>query len=403
MPKYNLEGVPEPLIAEKIVEAAVAEAMVRVKAGEAAMVHLTREEVVAIYTELHKSAQANALIPAQAKVAVKDWFRDAAMVQLGRASPEVLKRFPVSTADPESKRCAVVGKAWDISGSTTGASWCPDEYVPEVIMNAMKESPWLALVNKRNMGRRTQTRPTLTDNITVGWEAYAGAGSSNYHKSATTDPTTSSKTLTAKWVYVLMEVPNDLLSDMEPDIGAELQKLINGVISRYLETWGITGSSGTDPWNGILNTTSVGTDSVGANPAWADYIKLVHSIRPPYRAGAVLTMNDDALQRWEQATDLQQRPLFLEPSELAPQGRIGRFPVVLTENIATTNDSTYVIVGNPGNPQHGWIQGYRSQLGLLVDPYSNKGENATDFLWELRTDGLLKTGESHAIITQATA
>ncbi len=399
--RLKAAGVPNPEIAVKIVETALEGVEARIKAGEATAVKLGREEIVALVHEIVKAQNFAPVVTSPIVTPnVKDWARDAIAWQLGQnKNAEVWKRYPSVLPDGGSKIGPRATKAWDISGTTTGGSWCPDEYVPEFIANAFKASDWMNLVSRVNMGRRTQTRPTITNSITVGFEDYAGAGSSNYHKSAATDPTTSSKVLTAVWVYVLCEVPNDLIQDMEPSIMDALTQIVYNSIANKMETWGLTGATTTDPWDGILTVATGTAVSVGNKPTWADYVNIKHSIRPPYMKGAVLVMNQDAARIWEGATDLNQRPLFREATDDAPAGRIGSIPIVLSENITSGASSCSMFYGNPGG-QFGWVQGYRSTLSLLVDPYSNKGENATDFLWEFRTDGMLKVTESHSVITQ---
>lgn len=155
------------------------------------------------------------------------------------------------------------------------------------------------------------------------------------------DPVFAQAALTAyKFGSKIIAVPMELLTDTAVDMEAFIAKRIADRIARVQNQFFTTGTGSSQP-NGVVTAASsgkVGTTGQTTSVIFEDFIDLLHSVDPAYRANpnCVFMMNDSSLKVVRKIKDSQNRPIFLPSYDLngaAPDMILG-FRVVTNPDMA---------------------------------------------------------------------
>lgn len=191
---------------------------------------------------------------------------------------------------------------------------------------------------------------------------------------------------------VAIPVPEELLQDSAYDIQQHVTKIMGRSLGNAEEDKFLNGD-GTKGPTGIFDATNGGTQAVtvSGDITYNDVVKLVHSLKRPYRKNATFIMNDKAILDISMLKDGQGRPLWVESLVAGEPGKLMGYPVETTEQCPegkiAFGDYHYYKIGDRG--------------GRTISRYNELGalEGQVYFTGKERVDGKLTIKEAVQILT----
>lgn len=191
---------------------------------------------------------------------------------------------------------------------------------------------------------------------------------------------------------VAIPVPEELLNDSAYDIQQHVTQIMGRSLGNAEEDKFLNGD-GTKGPTGIFDATNGGTQAVtvSGDISYRDVVKLVYSLKRPYRKNAAFIMNDKTVQDISSLVDGQGRPLWVESLVAGEPGKLMGYPVETTETCPEDKiafgDYHYYKIGDRG--------------GRTISRYNELGalEGQVYFTGKERVDGKLTIKEAVQILT----
>ena len=142
--------------------------------------------------------------------------------------------------------------------------------------------------------------------------------------------------------YVLASV--EFIQDTSIDFGSFIGRALGTRIARLQNDHFTTGTGSSQP-NGIVTASSAGVSSVADPPTYDNFVDLVHSVDPAYRAGARFMMNDATLKSIKKIKVLQYsgdttgQPLWVPGLASGQADMILGYPFVINQSMASPGSS----------------------------------------------------------------
>lgn len=186
-------------------------------------------------------------------------------------------------------------------------------------------------------------------NPSVSWIAEKG-------RFATTKITFGRPDLTLGKLGCLVPFTNELLDDTQVDMTAFLINKLGKVFAKEIDNTILNGVDGTNPFDGILVDTNIGSRTIaGATIDWTDLVLLMSDISSIYNP--VWVMNKKGLAKVMLMKDDNRRPIWTSPVDGEP-GKIFGMPYKIDDNVSglgTTASTTtialadfdYLLLGDP--------------------------------------------------------
>jgi HK97 family phage major capsid protein len=226
--------------------------------------------------------------------------------------------------------------------------------------------------------------PTMDDTSNL-----ATIVSENATLSADTDLVFGTKSL-GSFTYASGPLPVSLqlLQDSAFDFGSVIEAAIVNRFGRKQNNDFTTGAGTTLPFGVVVGAASgtVGATGETVSVIYDDFVNLIHSVDPAYRAGARFMFHDSVLKALRLLKDTQGRPLFV-PSVVAG------VPDTIADYPFTINQSMAVMAANAKSVLFGNFQNYiiRDVLGMQMMVLRERFADSLQVAWLafMRSDGKL--------------
>lgn len=224
----------------------------------------------------------------------------------------------------------------------------------------------------------------------AAWTAESGA----YNES---DASFNKVVLSAHKLTRIIKVSEELLQDASFDLQAYLVRNFGRVFGIAEEAAFVNGSGVGQP-TGVLAGATVGiTTAVNSAIAADEVIELYHSLKPAYRANAAWVMNDATALAIRKLKDAQNRYLWTDGFNQAPNTILGR-PVYVSDGMPTIASTAKVIAF--GDFSYYTIADRTpSTFQRLNELYAANGQ--VGFKMAERTDGALTVPEAVQVLQMA--
>ena len=301
---------------------------------------------------------------------------------------QAFARF-LRTGDERKYREALVEQkaAMNSTDDTNGGVLVLPELVSEIDRVAMTESALYRLSLIRNTSNRSVQKRVKTSGMAIAWP---GEGST---AGESTEPKYSQIEVVAYPAEVEPWVNNETLEDADIDLAADLTHeagvaFAEGIGSAVITGNGIAKPRGITTYTTVANASyswgNIGYIASGKSGAFASVapadklVDLQHSLRQPYRSGAVWVMSDSTLGTARQMKDSSGSYYLWQPDPLAAFG--GRFlgsPVEVDDNMPVIAANSLSVAY--GNFNRGYLIANRTGVTLIRDNVTSKGVTKFNF------------------------
>jgi HK97 family phage major capsid protein len=254
--------------------------------------------------------------------------------------------------------------------------------IDEVIDATLKSiSPIRSVANVVRVGSAGYRKLVTTNGVASGWASEVGA------RATTTTPTFNEIVPSFGELYANPAATQAMLDDAQFDVEAWLASEIASEFAKAEGTAFVNGDGVNKPKGFLTSPTAATTDAVRAfgtlqyvaSGAASDLpstnpqdklVDMVHSLRAPYRQGAVWVMNSATLAKIRKYKTAD--GAFIWSAGLLsgqPDSLLG-YPVVESEDMPDVAANALAIAF--GNFRAGYLIAERSETNILRDPFTNK-------------------------------
>jgi HK97 family phage major capsid protein len=133
----------------------------------------------------------------------------------------------------------------------------------------------------------------------------------------------------------IVKVSLQLLQDSAFDIDGLLARKLGTRIARIWNEHFTTGTGTNEP-NGVITAATLGkTTASGTAITWPEMVDLEHSVDPEYRRNARWMFHDQTLAALKKLLDGNDRPLWQAGIAVGEPDRLGGYPYVINQDMAT--------------------------------------------------------------------
>ncbi|HEU5067476.1 MAG TPA: phage major capsid protein [Sphingomicrobium sp.] len=309
----------------------------------------------------------------------------AGAIQALRPALDGVKSSSTNDAFAQYLRRGITGglemKAIDSSTGALGGYAVPDELDSQIDATLKSISPIRSIANVVKVGSAGYRRLVASGGTPSGWAAY------DADRPETATPTFTEIAPPAGDLYANPAASQQMIDDMAFDVEAWLAQEIAQEFARAEGAAFVSGNGTNQPLGFLSSPTSaavdrvrpigtlqtIGTGNSGAFPASNPedvLLDLVHTLRSPYRQGAVFVMNSataSEIRKFKTSTGA----FLFQPSLAAgtPATLLG-YPLIEAEDMPDMAAGSLSIAF--GNFTAGYVIAERNVTQVLRDPYTHK-------------------------------
>jgi len=284
----------------------------------------------------------------QATAKWSDAFRAWALCNTDRCKPEFVEAakslgwnptsksydFRLNSTPPMNLHDAREKRAQSVGTTTAGGFSVPDELMAAIEVSLLQFGGMreVSTVIRTESGADMPI-PTVNDTAQVGAILAENTGVSEQ------DVTFGQIVLQAyKYSSKMVKVSVELLQDSSVDIASLLGRLLGERVARITNTHFTTGTGTAQP-NGVVTASSSGltgqTLKVGV-PQYSEFVDLIHSVDPAYRAGpgVALMMSDAGVKEARKLVDGNALPIWQPGMAVGQPSAILGHPVIVNQDVA---------------------------------------------------------------------
>ncbi len=225
------------------------------------------------------------------------------------------------------------------TGSTGGGYLVPTEFSAQVVRLMNEASPIMQIANILPMSSWKRQIPKQLTNLQVGWVAENGI-------KGITNPTFGQIEQTAKVLATVIKCTDELIRDSAINLTQFLSELVAEAMALEIERVALVGSvSGSDPFNGILNTVGAkSVDMAGSTVNFDDIANLIFSLNEAEAKDGVIVLSRAGLNKLMKLKDSHGNYIWCPPS-LGNPATIWNTPYVVSSQIPNVVTSASVLSG----------------------------------------------------------
>jgi len=306
---------------------------------------------------------------------------------------------------------AVMGQEMDRKDITVGTSGnqsdalAPEEFVQEIIKDAVEISPMRQVCRTRTTNRRQIKIPRLQGRPSAAYVSEQGTRSDDTSTDFGSDPT-DMLVIDMHEFYVQVPVSRQMERDSVFDIQAEVREVVSTEMARFEGEQFLQGS-GTGQAQGLvtsgdfntISTADTTTDGIGSIVA-DELIDLKYEVKKTYRDNGTYALTREAIKYVRQLKDQDDDYLWQPGLAMGEPSTIQGAPYVEMQDLVTTasagDGDTPIVFGD-------WRRGYlivdRLSMQVLRDPYSKKNTGTIDYQFYAAHGGDLYVTEALAGLT----
>lgn len=250
--------------------------------------------------------------------------------------------------------------------TTLGGYLVPEEYSSDLIEVIRSASVVMPLASKYEMNTDTYNVPTISTGGSVFWEQTGG-----FTTKTNTDVTFGQLQLSAKTVYGLAALSEQLVEDSSPSAVQAIQRDLASAIVAEMDAAFLEGAgSGVDPITGITAQANIGTATMGAALTADDVADAIAGVEANnFNPNAIICHPSvKAILRKLKDTDGQY--IWADPRSSDPASIFG-IPVYATSNMVGTGGSRNLIVGDMKEA----AVGMRRDITFALSEHANFSKN----------------------------
>jgi HK97 family phage major capsid protein len=196
-------------------------------------------------------------------------------------------------------------KAFSISDDTLGGYFVmPDLITNEIIKTSVLYSPLRALARAITTAANSVKIPVRTNTISAAWTSETGT------RAEQTGQAYGMKEIFTHEMYALVLFSRQLLEDAFYDLEGDLKADIAEQMGVLEGNAFVKGDGNGKPWGFLSDTNIEQIANGGSTLTYAGLVKVLHKLKPAYRANATWCFTQDTLSAVRQLVDSQNRPLW---------------------------------------------------------------------------------------------
>lgn len=289
----------------------------------------------------------------------------------------------------EAKRLGI--KSLYEETESAGGALTPDEFLKDAIQVARNGAVVLPLATQYSMTSDVLKIPKISTGSSIYWEQTGG-----YTAKTTTDQVFAYVTLTARTVYGMTAISDQLAEDGNPDavrtVQGDLAKAMVVSIDKAL----IEGAgSGADPITGVLNASGVTSTAAGAAFTADDVSGAMGVVEGNIFSSTGCVTHPSVIVKLRDLKDANGQYILSDPRGEGGVRTIFGLPVYTQGSLTSTAGSRAFYVGQWDELIVGMRRGM--QIDISKDFYF--GNNQIAVRLTARLDGDVKHGEAFAVVT----
>lgn len=249
--------------------------------------------------------------------------------------------------------------------TTLGGYLVPEEYSSELVEVVRSKSVVLPLASTYEMNTDTYNVPTISTGGSVYWEQTGG-----FTSKTATDVTFGQMQLSAKTVYGLSALSDQLVEDSSPSAVQAIQRELASAIVAEMDKQFLEGT--TTPFNGIVNQANVVTGTMGVALTVDDVADAIASVEAYAFTPNAIICHPSVKAILRKLKDSDGQFIWADPRGSDPASIFG-VPVYATANMTSTATSRNLIVGDMTQA----AVGMRRNITFALSEHANFVKNQT--------------------------